>query len=165
MASYGRIQLVNSETNSKSQPEDRLHRRRGLCSVVCTTYNHEKYSRAAIESIVAQDYRPLEIVVIDDGSTDRNVDVIRAALADSDVKNTLLTQKNTGNIAMNVNRALAAARGEFVLLTSLDDMLLPKCISSKLSPMLEDRSLVMVGNSTMSEMDMSGKITRPEVRN
>src|SRR6056297_2011168 len=165
MASYGRIQLVNSETNSKSQPEDRLHRRRGLCSVVCTTYNHEKYSRAAIESIVAQDYRPLEIVVIDDGSTDDNVAVIEAALSESDLQYTLLTQENTGNVAANINRALAAATGEFVLATSLDDLLLPGCISSKMALLLEDQSLVMVANSSMSEMDMSGNIMRPDVRN
>jgi alpha-1,3-rhamnosyltransferase len=114
---------------------------------------------------VAQDYRPLEIVVIDDGSTDDNVEVIKAALSESDVQYTLLTQKNTGNVAANINRALAAATGEFVLATSLDDLLLPGCISSKMPLMLEDHCLVMVGNSTMSEMDMSGKITRAEVRN
>lgn len=145
--------------------QDQFSRRAGLCSVLCTTYNHEKYSRAAIESIAAQDYKPLEIVIVDDGSTDRNVEVIQQALGECGIQNVLLTQKNTGNVAMNINRALAAASGEFVLFTSLDDILLPDCISSKVSLMFEDRSLVVVGNSMMSEMDMSGKITRPEARN
>ena len=147
-----------------STPDPRAHQP-DLCSVVCTTYNHEKYARAAIESIVAQDYRPLEIIVIDDGSTDDNVAVIEAALSESDVQYTLLTQENTGNVAANINRALAAATGEFVLATSLDDLLLPGCISSKMALLLEDQSLVMVANSSMSEMDMSGNIMRPEVRN
>jgi len=147
-----------------STPDPRAHQP-DLCSVVCTTYNHAKYARAAIESIVAQDYRPLEIIVIDDGSTDDNVAVIEAALSESDVQYTLLTQENTGNVAANINRALAAATGEFVLATSLDDLLLPGCISSKMALLLEDQSLVMVANSSMSEMDMSGNIMRPEVRN
>jgi alpha-1,3-rhamnosyltransferase len=147
-----------------STPDPHAHQP-GLCSVVCTTYNHAKYARAAIESIVAQDYRPLEIVIIDDGSTDDNVAVIEAALSESDLQYTLLTQENTGNVAANINRALAAATGEFILATSLDDLLLPGCISSKMPLMLEDHCLVMIGNSTMSEMDMSGKITRAEVRN
>lgn len=147
-----------------SSPDPRAHQP-GVCSVVCTTYNHAKYAKAAIESIVAQDYRPLEIIVIDDGSTDDNVAVIEAALSESDVQHTLLTQENTGNVAANINRALAAATGEFVLATSLDDLLLPGCISSKMPLMLEDHCLVMVGNSMMSEMDMSGKITRAEVSN
>ena len=147
-----------------STPNPRAHQP-DLCSAVCTTYNHEKYARAAIESIVAQDYRPLEIIVIDDGSTDDNVAVIEAALSESDVQYTLLTQENTGNVAANINRALAAATGEFVLATSLDDLLLPGCISSKMALLLEDQSLVMVANSSMSEMDMSGNIMRPEVRN
>jgi len=142
-----------------------MKRQPGLCSVFCTTYNHAKYARAAIESIVAQDYRPLEIIVIDDGSTDDNVAVIEETLSESGVQYTLITQKNTGNIACNANRALAAATGEFVLPMSLDDLLLPGCISSKMSLMVEDQSLVMVANSSLSEMDMSGKITRPEVRN
>ncbi|SEN77886.1 Glycosyl transferase family 2 [Roseovarius tolerans] len=152
-------------THIHSSTQDPCARQPGLCSVVCTTYNHAKYARAAIESIVAQDYRPLEIIVIDDGSTDDNVAVIEAALSESDVQSTLITQQNTANIAGNVNRALAAATGDFVLPTSLDDLLLPGCISSKMALLLEDQSLVMVGNSSMSEMDMSGKITRPEVRN
>ena len=152
-------------TNTPSSTPAPLTRQPGLCSVVCTTYNHAKYAQAAIESIVGQDYRPLEVIVIDDGSTDDNVAVIEAALSESGVKYTLITQENTGNVAANINRALAAATGEFVLATSLDDLLLPGCISSKMALLLEDQSLVMVANSSMSEMDMSGNITRPEVPN
>lgn len=151
--------------HSSSASRDRTTRQAGLCSVVCTTYNHAKFSRAAIESVLAQDYRPLEIIVIDDGSTDANVAAIRQALAHSAVQHTILTQENTGNVARNANRALAAAKGEFVVLLSLDDLLLPGCISSKMCLMAADRSLVMVGNSTMSKMDMGGTIIRAEVRN
>lgn len=148
------MQIENTETPVK-----------GLCSVVCTTYNHAKYSRAAIESIAAQVFRPIEIIIVDDGSTDKNVEVIRAALSESGLPHTLIAQNNTGNVAMNANRALAVARGEFVVLTSLDDLLLPGCISSKMELMLEDPSLVMVGNSTYSETDGGGAITVLESRN
>jgi len=137
----------------------------GLCSVICTTYNHAKYSRAAIESIVAQNYRPIEIVIVDDGSTDENVEVIRAALSESGLPHTLIAQKNTGNVAINANRALAAARGEFFVLTSLDDLLLPTCISSKMELMLADPSIAMVGNSTNLEVDEAGTITNVDCRN
>jgi glycosyltransferase involved in cell wall biosynthesis len=137
----------------------------GLCSVVCTTYNHAKYSRAAIESIVAQDYRPLEVVVVDDGSTDGNVEVIREALTQSRLPYTLIEQENSGNVAANANRALAVAKGEFILLTSLDDLLLPDCILSKMAMMLRSPSLVMVGNSTNAEVDGAGMITKPNVPN
>jgi len=143
----------------------RTERMQGLCSVVCTTYNHAKYSRAAIESIAAQDYRPLEIVVVDDGSIDGNVEVIREALTQSRLPYTLIEQENSGNVAANANRALAAAKGEFLLLTSLDDLLLPDCISSKMALMLESASVVMVGNSTNAEVDGEGMITKPSVPN
>lgn len=157
----GECRVDNSELNAKNM-ETRV---KGLCSVVCTTYNHAKYSRAAIESIASQDFRPIEIVIVDDGSTDDNVAVIRAALSESGLPHTLITQNNTGNVAVNANRALAAARGEFVVLTSLDDLLLPGCISSKMEIMLAGASLVMVGNSANSETDDAGTITILESRN
>ena len=136
-----------------------------LCSVVCTTYNHAKYAAAAVQSIVAQDYRPIEIIIVDDGSTDDNVAVLRAALSESGLSHKLIAQENTGNVAMNANRALAAAKGQFCVLTSLDDLLLPGCISSKMAIMSENPALVMVGNSTNAEIDSRGQITKADCPN
>jgi alpha-1,3-rhamnosyltransferase len=149
----------------QSFPQTRQDTMPGLCSVICTTYNHANYSRAAIESIISQDFRPIEIVVVDDGSTDGNVGIIRTALEGSGVPHIIIEQENTGNVAMNANRALAAARGEFFLLTSLDDILLPACISSKMELMAADSSLVMVGNSMHAEVDHADKITKPRIPN
>lgn len=125
----------------------------GFCSVVCTTYNHAPYSRSAIDSILAQDWSAVEVIVVDDGSTDENVAEIRDALSRSSLPSTLITQQNTGNPALNTNRALAQARGEFCCLISLDDLLLPDCISSKLALMRADPALVITGNSTHLEID------------
>lgn len=132
----------------------------GLCSVICTTYNHANYSRAAIESIIRQDFNPIEIIIIDDGSNDKNIDIIRAATKESGINYKLLTQKNTGNVAMNANRAIKEASGEYLILTSLDDILLPGCISAKIKMMKYDPDLVIVGNSTYDEIDSIGNIIR-----
>ncbi|WP_137701269.1 glycosyltransferase family 2 protein [Marimonas lutisalis] len=57
----------------------------GLCSIVCTTCNHAQFSAAAIESIAAQDYWPIEIIVVDDGSNDDKAQIVRVALESAQV--------------------------------------------------------------------------------
>lgn len=129
-----------------------------LCSVVCITFNHVKYSQAAIESIVAQSYRPIEVIVLDDGSSDGNAEVIRKALIHSGVPHIIIEQENTGNVAQNVNRALRKARGDIVVFMSLDDLLLPNCISGKMALMHENDAVSLVVNGYHAELDQSGRV-------
>ncbi|WP_413711024.1 glycosyltransferase family A protein [Rhizobium sp. Rhizsp82] len=131
-----------------------------LCSIVCTTYNHARYSTAAIESIAQQDYPNLEIIVVDDGSTDGNDRVLRDALEASGRPFKLILQQNTGNVPMNVNRGLAVATGAYVSLFSLDDILYPDCISSKMKSLAADPDLVFVANSSNVEIDAEGTVVK-----
>lgn len=137
-------------------PQDRTP---GLCSVVCTTYNQAAYVARSLQSIYDQDYRNVEIVVIDDGSTDGNVAALHDALARSPFPHTLLTQENTGNIGHNVNRALAAARGEYVCLLSLDDLLLPDCLSRRIALLQNNPKIMFVANTCNIEIDETDRVT------
>ncbi len=129
------------------------------CSIVCTTYNHSAFARAALESIFQQDYEHIEIVVIDDGSTDGNVEVLENALAQSPYPYRLITQENTGNVPLNVNRAIEAATGEYLSFLSLDDLLLPDAISSKMRIIRQNPDVVLVANTSNQEIDDDGKVT------
>ena len=51
-----------------------------LCSIICTTYNHSAYCAVALQSIFSQTFRNIEIVIIDDGSTDDNVQALENSL-------------------------------------------------------------------------------------
>jgi len=133
--------------------------RQSRCSVICTTYNHALYSRSALASIADQDWEDIEIIIVDDGSTDGNVSIMLEALLELDRPFTLFIQENTGNPALNANRALQAATGEYCCLMSLDDLLLPGSVSSKLGLMVSDDALQMVGNETYLKM----KATTPSV--
>lgn len=129
----------------------------GLCSVVCTTYNHAAYSEGSIQSIFDQKYRNIEIIVIDDGSTDGNVAVVRNKLNYSPFPSSLISQENTGNIALNLNRAMAAATGEYICFLSLDDLLLSDCLSSKV-PLLEASSdMMFVANTSIVRIAEDGR--------
>ena len=136
-----------------------------LCSVICTTYNHAKFSGLAIKSIGEQLWPNIEAIIVDDGSTDQNVVVMKGALVRAGIQSTLIEQENTGNPAKNANRALHAARGEFCCLFSLDDLLLPDCISSKMDLMRKDPNLVMVGNRTNLEIDSDNQMKVTEIKN
>jgi GT2 family glycosyltransferase len=87
----------------------------GLVSVVIPTYNRAYIIADAIKSVLAQTCRKVEIIVVDDGSTDATSDIV---LEFPEVR--LLKQKNSG-VAGAPNRGLAEARGEFIALLDSDD--------------------------------------------
>lgn len=90
-----------------------------LVSVIVPVYNGARFLRAALESVVAQSYRPMEIIVVDDGSTDAS-----AAIAKSFADVLYLRQTNQGVTAAR-NAGLAAARGDFLAFLDQDDLWTP----------------------------------------
>jgi glycosyltransferase involved in cell wall biosynthesis len=85
------------------------------------SYNHEAWIDRTLASIEAQDERDLEIIVVDDGSTDRTSEIIRAH-ADRDSRVRFIPQRNTGVVAAR-NRAFQEASGEYVSIVDSDDLL------------------------------------------
>lgn len=132
-----------------------------LCSVICLTYNHASYSHAALASVAGQTYPNIEIIVVDDGSTDGNAEVVETALKNCGRPYKLLRQDNTGNVALNMNRGIAAATGEFISMFSLDDILLPECIASKMDMLIADQQLTFIANTCNMEIDGAGNVTEP----
>jgi glycosyltransferase involved in cell wall biosynthesis len=101
---------------------------RPLVSVVVAFYNHAPFARETVESILAQTYPNLEIILTDDGSTDGTREIVEALGAEHPDRVTALTvDRNTG-ISGNMNRGLGAATGELVAVMSGDDLMLPEKI-------------------------------------
>lgn len=134
------------------------------CSLVCVTYNQAPFSRFSIESIANQTYPNIEIIVVDDGSTDGSQKILQEALEASGRPFKFLLQDNTANVPLNFNRAIAAATGEFLSPLSLDDVLLPDCISSKMELLTEDKNLTFVFNTSVSEIDSDGNAVKNKTR-
>jgi glycosyltransferase involved in cell wall biosynthesis len=88
-----------------------------LVTVVVPTYNGGRFLDATLRSLGAQTYGNLEVVVVDDGSTDDTLDVARA----SDVPTEIVVQENLG-VAVARNRGLARARGHWVGFIDQDDL-------------------------------------------
>jgi len=102
-----------------------------LVSVPVITYNSSKYVIETLESIKAQTYQNLELIVSDDCSTDNTVELCRNWIDKNKgrfVRTELLTvEKNTG-VSGNCNRAQEACRGEWVKGIAGDDLLVPECV-------------------------------------
>jgi glycosyltransferase involved in cell wall biosynthesis len=107
---------------------------RPLVSVIIPVYNGAAFIADAIQSAARQTYRNLEIIVVDDGSTDDTLAILdRHAAADSRIR--ILTQANSG-VAAARNRAIAEAHGEFIAPLDADDLWLPEKIARQLNTLL-----------------------------
>ena len=108
----------------------------GLASVIIPTYNRPNYLREAVNSVFAQTYPFIEILVIDDGSSEGGAltkSALKPYLSPDSLssrlpKVTYLYQKNCGLVPA-VNRGLALARGEYIQRLDDDDRLLPEKIA------------------------------------
>jgi glycosyltransferase involved in cell wall biosynthesis len=101
-----------------------MHERSDLATVVVVNYNYEKFIAAAIDSALEQTYKPLEVIVVDDGSTDGS----RQIISTSGKRVRTVFQSNAGQGAA-YNAGWLAARGEFVLFLDSDDVLTPDAIA------------------------------------
>ncbi len=91
-----------------------------LVSVLLTSYNYAQYVGQAISSVFAQTYRPLELIIVDDGSTDNTRDIIESATEHAPIPVTKTFQENRGQ-AGALNAGFLKAGGEIVCLLDSDD--------------------------------------------
>ena len=95
-------------------------------SVVVCTYNGEQYIREQIESILEQKHKVDEIVVCDDGSNDRTLEIIRQVFAESGFKHyRIMGPRATKGVASNFLRGLKVSTGDYVFTCDQDDVWLP----------------------------------------
>jgi glycosyltransferase involved in cell wall biosynthesis len=93
-------------------------------SVVIPNRNDSKYLPRCIRSIVSQDVKPDEFILIDDESTDDSIEVIRREIADHPFARLEINPKNLGGV-QTANRGLRMAKGKFLLFMGANDFILP----------------------------------------
>ena len=98
----------------------------GLVSVVVASYNHAEYLARRMDSLIAQTYSQLEILVIDDCSPDNSVAVLRPYATNPRVK--LVVRETNGGWVTVSNQGVELARGEYVLFANCDDDCEPQMI-------------------------------------
>lgn len=122
-------------------------------SVVVPAYNAERTITDTLASVVAQTFKDIEVIVIDDGSVDGTARVAREA---GDERVRVISTRN-GGVAAARNRGIAEAKGEFVALLDADDLWLPTKLERQVA-LLESRPSVGMCFTAAERVDIN---TRP----
>ncbi len=101
-----------------------------LVSVLLAVSNGERYLRAALESILRQTVSDLELIVVDDGSTDETPEILGAV---DDARLRVLRNEERRGLAASLNRGLDEARGRYVARLDADDIAFPRRLERQLS--------------------------------
>jgi len=99
-----------------------------LVSVVMPVYNHARYVADALLSIAKQDWRPLEVIVIDDGSNDDSLDILKRTVAELPQEDGLtihVSGRENKGAHNTINEGLEKATGEYLAILNSDDYFLP----------------------------------------
>jgi glycosyltransferase involved in cell wall biosynthesis len=123
-----------------------------LVSIIIPTWNYGRYLSRTIESCLQQTHGNLEVIVIDDGSTDGTGEMVRSI---GDPRVLYHYQENQG-VSSARNRGLKEAKGNFIVFLDADDRLTEDSIEVRLAVMLNDRDIDFVTSTTFS-MDETGK--------
>jgi len=123
-------------------------------SVILPAYNVEDYIEEAVRSILAQTFTDLELIVVDDASTDRTPDKLRA-FADHRVK-IISNERNLG-IPKTRNIGVAAARGEYIAVQDGDDISLPMRFAEQVAYLQAHPEIALLGTARL-RMDADGNI-------
>lgn len=116
--------------------------------MIIPSYNHEQFIVESIASVAQQDYRPLEILLIDDGSTDQTYELGLHCLRESDIPFLALKKKNQGSCVTGINLGLQRCHGTYVSILASDDIFLPGKLSESIEAINKhnsDISLAKVG--------------------
>ena len=91
-----------------------------LVSIILPNFNKEKYLKRALDSILQQTYARFELIVIDDGSSDQSLNILKRVI-DPRVK--VLARSSNGGLAVAYNEGISICRGEFVMFWNSDDVM------------------------------------------
>ncbi len=108
-------------------------------SVIIAAYNHQDYIAQTLKSLESQAFQDFEIIVVDDGSTDKTVDMVKSCHSRAQI----FTQENQGVVAAR-NRGVSLSRGEYICFVDSDDIVLPDRFAIQVAALDNDPELGLV---------------------
>lgn len=111
--------ILNSETRLAENEE--LRSDLALISVIIPCYNHGRFLRECVESVISQTYKNWECIIVNDGSTDKTTEEVRALIQDYKNYRIFLIEKQNTGVADSRNAGVEKSKGDFVLFLDADD--------------------------------------------
>lgn len=105
---------------------------KSLVTIICLCYNQEEFVLESLRSVINQDYKQLELIIVDDCSTDNSKAVIETWLLDYPEIHFIANITNLGNTKA-FNKALKLSKGEYIIDLAADDVLVANCVSLQLN--------------------------------
>lgn len=119
-ADRDRDAVIRRSSRTSGRERSATNAARPMVAVVVPCYNHVRFVKRAIESVFSQSYRQIELVVIDDGSTDGSTEVVRRTLAGSPFPSRFVARENRGATA-TINEGIALSSAPFINVLNSDD--------------------------------------------
>lgn len=126
-------------------------------SVVMAVHDGERYVAEAVDSVLGQRFRDLELVVVDDGSTDRTAEIVRTRV---DPRLRIVSNERNLGLSRSLNIGIAEARGEFIARLDADDVATPDRLMRQVEFMDANADVALVG-SWYHEMAADGTHASP----
>ena len=101
-----------------------------MISVVIPLYNKEQSIVATIQSVLAQTYTDYELVVVDDGSTDNSISVVRKRISELENERIRVIHKENGGVSSARNRGIEESKGEYIAFLDADDLWAPNYLAT-----------------------------------
>ena len=132
---------------------------RPLATFAMFAYNQEAFVRDAVRAALAQTYRPLEIILSDDASSDRTFEIMEEEARSCPADVHLVLNRNERNLGISghMNHVVDMSRGEFLVYVAGDDMSLPQQTQVSVDALLADEHKRMALHATVTNVDASGK--------
>ncbi len=128
-----------------------------LVSIICLAYNHENFVVETLNSVIQQNYQPIELIIVDDYSKDRTKLEINNWLLSHPEVQFIANEFNIGN-TKSFNNALKIAKGEYIIDLAADDLLLPNGIQMQVNAFQKSKFKnlgVVYGNAEIINEDGS----------
>ena len=139
--------------------ELKFKKNKPLVSIIIPVYNYGKTLDTALTSVFDQTYQNLEIIIIDDGSTDP---FTKLKLDNLDIPNTKIIRQKNGGPSNARNEGVKICSGEYILPLDSDDIMLPTYVEECMNTILRDKTISPVYCDTIHEGEMKGVEKRPE---
>lgn len=144
--------LLNKKLISKHKPK---------ISVIMPVYNGEKYLHESIDSILQQSFSDFEFIIINDGSTDNSLQIIKSY---QDIRIVIIDQANQG-VAKSLNNGIEIARGKYIARMDADDISYKDRFSIQFKFLEENNNVIVVGsNADIIDKDGNYVYTTTQLR-
>lgn len=133
-------------------------------SVIIPNYNYSRYLEARLESVLGQDYTDMEVIILDDASTDNSLEIINKFASDGRISHIVVNERNTGNPFLQWKRGIQLAEGQYIWIAESDDWAEKDFLSSMVRELDKNQECVLAYSSSIIVDESDRPVKKPPIR-